>query len=241
VSTQRQSTKLLSEAVQVVCELMRSTGLPRHVVESELRRALNKAFVADDATAPRDLNPLSEMASLISRWHVEEKYVDRLGRPRPLSWDGRKGTLFRLAIDVIGPDGAHRVVENVVRRSLVVKTRDGKWRPKSQVVKPRGIDRPQILRTAVMLSRLLRTVAHNSARRYRGEDLLFEVMTRVPRLPKRFLPTFKKFARAQGMTYVRAVDDWLESRSLPKTRLKARNVREAGVIVFAFEEPAVDL
>ena len=237
----RQSTQLLSEAAQVVCELMRSTGLPESVVAAELRSALKKAFLVDNATAPRDLTPLSEMASLISRWHVQEKYVDRAGRPRALTWNGRRGSLLGLAFDVIGEQRAQTVVQDVIRRKLVIKTPDGKWRPKSQVVRPRGLDRPQILRTAVMLRRLLRTVSHNSERRYRGEDLLFEVLTRVPRLPARFLPAFKKFARAQGMTYARSIDDWLESRSLPKTRRKARNVREAGVIAFAFEEPAVDV
>jgi DNA-binding transcriptional ArsR family regulator len=240
VVTRSKSTQLLSEAAQVVCELMRSTGLGRSVVEHELRRAVENAFLVEDAAAPRDLNPVSEMASLISRWHVDERYVDRTGRPKPLSWNGRRGTLLTLARDVIGAEGARRVLTNVIERGLVHKTADGKWRPKSQVVRPRGLDRPQILRTAVMLRRLLRTVSHNSERRYRGDDLLFEVMTRVPRLPKRLLPAFKKFARVQGMTYVRSVDDWLESRCLPKSGRKAVHVREAGVIVYAFEEPAVD-
>lgn len=241
MASRSKSTQLLSEAVQVVCELMRSTGLGQAVVELELRKAVHKAFLVQDAAAPRDLNPVSEMASLISRWHVDERFVDRTGRPKPLSWNGSRGTLLGLAREVIGAENARRVIANVVRRGLVTKAKNGRWRPKSQVVRPRGLDRPQILRTAVMLRRLLRTVSHNSERRYRGDDLLFEVMTRVPRLPKRLLPAFKKYARAQGMTYVRSVDDWLESRCVPKNRGKAKNVREAGVIVYAFEEPAVDL
>lgn len=239
--TRRKSTQLLGEAIQVVCETMRASGLPQDVVESELLSALERAFAAPNINAQRDLNPVSEMASLISRWHVEEKYVDRAGRPKLLSWDGKRGTLLGLAKEVIGKEGARRVVENVVKRKLVVSTRRGKWQPKSQVVKPRGLDQPQILRTAAMLKRLLRTVSHNSKRQYQGNGLLFEVMTRVPRLPSHYLPTFKRYVRAQGMNYVRSVDDWLESRSLPKTRRKPKNLREAGVIVFAFDEPAVDL
>jgi len=219
---------------------MISTGLPRKVVESELRNALQKAFLAENAKVPEGLNPLSEMASLISRWHVEEKYVDRFGGPRPLTWNGKRGTLLGLAREVIGHEGAKRVITSVINRRLVVKNAEGRWRPKSQVVKPRGLDRAQILRTAGMLRRLLQTISHNSKKRYRGNDLLFEVMARVPRLPSRYLPSFKRFARTQGMTYVRSVDDWLESRNLPKTRRKRRKVREAGVIVFAFEEPAID-
>jgi len=240
VSTQSQCTRLLSQAVQVICEFMFSMGLPSNVVESELRNALEKALLADSAQVPRGLNPLSEMASLLSRWHVQDKYVDRFGYPRPLTWNGKRGTLLGLAREVIGRERAKRVVTTLISRRLVVKNADGSWRPKAQVVRPRGLDRTQVLRTAGMLRRLLQTISHNSERRYRGDDLLFEVMTRVPRLPSRHLPSFKRFARRQGMTYVRSVDDWLESRNLAKARRKRRNVREAGVIVFAFEEPAID-
>jgi hypothetical protein len=220
---------------------MRSTGLPKSVVESELSKALKNAFSLERENLARDLNPVSQLASLISRWHVEKQYVVRSGKPRPLTWNGSRGTLLRLANEVIGAKGAKRVVETAIRQRLVQRTPDGKWKPKSQIVKPRGLDRSQVLRTAVMLKRLLNTVAHNSERRYSGEDVLFEVMTRVPRLPARFLPTFKRFVRAQGMTYVRAVDDWLEARNLPRVRRSRRNLREAGVVVFAFEEAAVDL
>jgi hypothetical protein len=240
VSSRRQSTRLLTEAAQVVCELMRAVGLPFDSVESELKKALTNAFAISDVKTPRDLSPLSEMASLISRWHVEKTYVDRRGRPKHLSWDGRRGLLLKLAREVVGPEKAKSVITNAINRKLIEKTLDGKWQPTSQVVRPRGLDRTQVLRTAVMLGRLLRTVSYNSARRYRGDDLLFEVMTRVPRLPSRHLMAFKKFARTQGMTYVRSVDDWLESRGLPKARRKLKNVREAGVIVFAYDEPSAD-
>jgi hypothetical protein len=91
-----------------------------------------------------------------------------------------------------------------------------------------------------MLQRLLRTISYNSARNYRGNGLLFEVMTRVPRLPATKLAEFKAFARTQGMIYVKSVDDWLESRNLPKRRRGASDARESGVVVFAFEEPTSD-
>jgi hypothetical protein len=91
-----------------------------------------------------------------------------------------------------------------------------------------------------MIQRLLRTVSHNSKRHYQGDDLLFEVMTRVPRLPSREISEFKRFARKQGMVYVRSVDDWLESRNRRKSLRQTRRMREAGVIVFAFDEPTTD-
>jgi hypothetical protein len=242
VPSRRQSTQLLSEAVQVACEIMKSTGLPRATVEAELKSALAKAFLVNDCEVPRESSLLSEMSNLISRWHLENRYVDKTGKPKSLSWDGNRGSLLRLANEVNGKQNGRRIVESIVKRQLVIQTVNGRWLPKSQIVRPAGLDKAQILRAAIMLRRLLRTVSHNSARRYRGENLLFEVMARVPRLPVRYLPMFKKFVRAQGLTYVRSVDDWLESKNLRKRKRKrsSKEVREAGVIVFAYEEPSAD-
>jgi hypothetical protein len=240
VSSRRQRTKLFTEALTVVCELMRAIGEPRSACEKELQAALSKAYSESAHGGSRELPPLSAMASLNSRWHIEKPFVDKSGKPKPLSWNGHRGTLLKLAELVNGKEKAKRVVGDLVKRKLLVQTSSGKWLPKAQVLKPRGVDQPQVLRTAVMMQRLLRTIAHNSRLKYCGDELLFEVMTRVPRLPGRNISDFKKYARAQGMAYVSAVDDWLESRNLPKSSREAKNSREAGVVVFAFEEPSLE-
>jgi hypothetical protein len=80
-------------------------------------------------------------------------------------------------------------------------------------------------------------VAYNSERNYRGEVLL-EVLAQVPRLPARDISAFKKFSKAQGLTFVLSVDDWLESRNIPRSNRKRVPTREVGVIAFAFEQPS---
>jgi hypothetical protein len=220
---------------------MRSNGASRKLVEAELSKAVQKAFEMPIApSSSREMPPISTIASLNTRWHMEPNYVDRSGKPKPLTWNGRQGTLLKLAQQVLGKEKAPSAVRDLVRRKLLFRTRDSKWLPKAQVLRPGGLDRPQVIRTAAMIERLLRTVSYNSKREYKGNDLLFEVMTRVPRLPATELAEFKRFARSQGMVYVRSVDDWLESKNLRKKKRKARNVREAGVVVFAYDEPSAD-
>jgi hypothetical protein len=220
---------------------MRSNGASRKLVEAELSKAVAKTFeTRATQSSIREVPPISTIASLNTRWHMEPRYVDRNGKPRPLTWNGRQGTLLKLAQQVLGKEKASHAVKDLVRRKLVVRTRDSKWLPREQVLRPGGLDRPQVLRAAAMIERLLRTVSFNSKREYKGEDLLFEVMTRVPRLPVKELANFKQFARTQGMIYARSVDDWLESKCLRKRKRKAKDVREAGVVVFAYEEPSAD-
>lgn len=218
---------------------MRSNGASRALIERKLAAAVADTF-QQPSNSKRETPPISTMASVNTSWHIDRDYVDRKGLPKPLTWNGRRGTLLRLAQKVHGKEKARRTVQELVSRGLLQKTSDGKWLPKSQVLTPSGLDNPQLIRTAAMIERLLRTVAFNSSREYRGNDLLLEVMTRVPRLPGREIKAFKKFVRSQGMIYVSSVDDWLESKNLKKTTRKAKDAREAGVVVYAFEEPSGD-
>lgn len=238
MTTQNQRARLLGEAIAVICQLMRTHGVSRNAAERQLRRALTMGYSSGLDKPKRQTPWISSISSLNGRWHVEKAHVDKDGNPRPLTWNGSRGTLLRLAQKVVGKQKAKGAIVDLIRRRLLVRTSDGKWLPKASVLKPAGLDRPQAERTAAMVHRLLRTVSHNSMRRYQGNDLLFEVITRVPRLAARDLPAFKKFTRTQGMVFARSVDEWLESRNLPKSVTRAKNAREAGVVVFAYEEPS---
>lgn len=177
------------------------------------------------------------MADLCRRWYFEKAYVDKSGKPRPLTWNGRSGTLLKLAERVNGKKNAKIIVSELVSRKLVRRMPNGTWIPRSQVVAPAGLDAAQVLRTSTMMERLLRTVAYNSERNYRG-DVLLEVLAQVPRLPAVEVPAFKKFAKAQGLIFAMSVDDWLESRNIPRSHRNRIPTREAGVIAFAFEQPS---
>jgi hypothetical protein len=137
----------------------------------------------------------------------------------------------------VGRESAREIIDELLARRLLRKLTNGRWVPKSKVVAPSGLDHSQILRASTMIGRLLSTIAHNTALKYRG-DVLFEVTSQVPRLPNRDLAAFKKFAKAQGLIFAKTVDDWLESRNLRKGSRKKIRSREAGIIAFAFHEPS---
>jgi len=162
--------------------------------------------------------------------------VDKLGNPKALTWNGRVGTLLTLARRVNGKKNANAVIANLISHKHIRRIRSGGWLPKAQVVAPSGLNAAQILRAATMFERLLRTVAYNSERNYRG-DVLLEVMAQVPRLPVREIRSFKKFAKAQGLIFAMSVDDWLESRNISRAKQGRVPTRRAGVIAFAFEQP----
>jgi hypothetical protein len=216
---------------------MRNSGISENIVRREFIAAIDRSYRGGRLRPARQAPAISKCADVCTRWHLEKNYIDKAGSPRPLTWNGKRGTLLKLATLVVGRNSAQEVVEELLSRKLLRRLPSGAWLPKSKVIAPSGLDSSQILRASTMIGRLLRTIAHNTALKYRG-DVLFEVTSQVPRLPARELPAFKRFSKSQGLIFAKSVDDWLESRNLRRPTSKKRRTREAGVIAFAFHEPS---
>jgi hypothetical protein len=233
-----QRLEFFGSALSALCELMRSNGISRETTQKQFNLALLRGYAADRLRPMRDVDPVTNMADLCRRWHFEKSYVDKLGNPKVLTWNGKTGTLLTLARKVNGRKKSMSVIEDLISHKHIRRVRSGGWLPKAQVVAPSGLNSAQVHRASAMFERLLRTVAYNSERNYRG-DVLLEVMAQVPRLPARDIRAFKKFAKAQGLIFAMSVDDWLESRNIPRTNQGRVRTRQAGVIAFAFEQPSL--
>jgi hypothetical protein len=240
MASRKKRVAFMASALVGMCELMNSFGISKQTARLQFEKALVRGYERGSRRPSREYRPITNLADICRRWHIEKRYVDRDGKPRPLTWNGRTGSLLGLAKLVNGERNARKVANDLVRRKLVTATEDGKWLPRSQVVAPRGFESAQFLRTATMMERLLRTIAFNSERRYKGNALLFEVMAQVPNLPTRDLVGFKKLARTQGLLFAKTMDDWLESRNLRLSQRNRSATREAGVVAFAFEQPPIE-
>jgi hypothetical protein len=228
--------KYLGGALTAVCELMRSYGISKKIAEREFRVALKRGYAVGRMSPSREARPISRIADVCTRWHLEKSSIELDGSPRPLTWNGRSGTLLRFVRAVVGAESARQVINELIARKQIRKVDGNRWLPKSKVVAPSGFDHAQTLRTATMMERLLRTIAHNSQLKYRGAVLL-EVMAQVSRLPAKDIPQFKRFTKTQGLIFAKTVDDWLEARNIPRTQRKRLSTREAGIVAFAFHQP----
>jgi hypothetical protein len=222
-------------ALRAVCELMRSYGISKKSAEKIIRDALERGY-SDLISSNTETRRFTRLADVCARWYVEAGFVDSSGQPKPLKWNGRSGNLLTLVRRVVGQQESQDVVRELISRRLLRRTRDDAWLPKSKVIPPSGAERAQSLRSATMIARLLQTVVHNTGLGYKG-DVLLEVMAQVPRLPAHDVRRFKKFAKAQGVSFIKTVDDWLESRNVRRSARRLSSTREAGVVAFAFVLP----
>ncbi len=229
--------KYLGGALTSVCEVMRSYGISKKIAEREFQIALRRGYSVGTNSPSREVRPITRLADVCTRWYLDKRFIHDDGSPKPLTWNGKGGTLLHLVRSVVGSQCSREVIGELISRKLIRKVAPSAWIPKSKVVAPAGFDHAQTLRTATMMERLLRTVAYNSKRKYRGAVLL-ELMAQVKHLPAREIPQFKRFTKAQGLIFAKTVDDWLEARNVPLKRLKRMSTREAGIIAFSFYEPS---
>ena len=134
MSSRARHARYFGGALTAICELIRSYGISKQAAEDEFRTALKLGYSTGTLSPSRQLRPITQLADVCSRWHLEKQFVARDGKPRPLTWNGKTGTLLKLVSLVVGPTQARQVANNLIARKLVNKAANNAWLPKSKVV-----------------------------------------------------------------------------------------------------------
>src|SRR4051812_15494220 len=137
---------VLTSAVTAICEIMRTIGISKVAAQRQLALALIRGYERGPHRPGVQPRPITQLADVCTRWHIERAYADKFGKPKPLTWNGRTGSLLKLAAKVAGKDRAPNIVRLLISRRLVRRTHTGLWIPKSQIVSPKGFDSAQALR-----------------------------------------------------------------------------------------------
>ena len=179
-------------------------------------------------------NGLVTAALVLDAWHRKRRYLTSRGTPKALRLLGRAPSVEALVrLQKVGK-GASGVARHLRTVGLLVPCGRGLYRPASDAAVVSAKD-PLVLQYAARaLSTLLETVAQN-VNRTRSLAPLIERCAEVPDLPRKHLKEFQTFTHAQGRTFVRTVNDWLESRRVRRSsgRLAPSTVR-AGIHTYAY-------
>src|SRR5687767_14343653 len=102
VAARPKKISVLTAAMTAICEVMRSSGIPRAEAEKHVRHAVANGYQRGAQKQSRLPRPITQLADLCSRWHLDKDFVDQYGCPRALTWNGKSGSLLRLAEHVNG-------------------------------------------------------------------------------------------------------------------------------------------
>jgi len=199
-----------------------------------------KKFVSACATqAIKDHQPakqgqmvwLYQIARLLRTWHLETRFLTDVGQPKPLKFAGANG-LKSLIGSHFPKQMISLVLETMRRNGLIRLRKTGHWIPTSRYAKTPKPTVELLAHFAEGVSRLAETVGRNTKAKRKG-DLLLEKAAQVSDLPRKDAKEFRRFVQSQGMAFLTAIDDWLETRSHAKSD-RCADVCSAGVFAFAF-------
>jgi len=226
-----------SNVLVAIFELMLRSGIRAKDLLPTCVRALRRAESNCRGTRAVELSGLVTAALVLDAWHRNGRYLTAQGLPKPVPLLGPTPSveaLVRLQKTGRPPSSVARHLQDV---RLVIPCGKNLFKPASDVAVISARDPLILQHVARALSSLLETVGQNMNSTNRVGPLI-ERFAEVPDLPSRYVKPFKSFTHTQGRTFLRTVNDWLESRRL-RSRRGASAVRtvRAGIHTYAYVVP----
>lgn len=223
-----ETNKHLQNAIIRMLELKLKSGASVLEVRSFLDSCLSRATALYKASGPLPNIDLYGLAGILRSWHSETEFLGADGHPRPLQvGELRKLTAIHFAKDEFRPVCARLVASNLIKRHGARS-----WLPAARYALVPKPTTELLSHMAEGVGRLAETVMRNTETRNR-EDLLFERGCKVYRLPTAHARGFREYLQKQGMAFLTAVDDWLESRAIRANNARVKTC-SAGAFAFGY-------
>jgi hypothetical protein len=221
----------LRSAVIRMFDLKLKSGASAEQVSEFLKGCLDEAIALHRASGPAKGFDIYSLAGVMRSWHTETKFLMPDGSPRPLPLTGAR-SLKKLVAMHFSKEDFEPVFDTLRRSDLVRRSGAQKWLPAERHARVSKATSELLSHLAEGIGRLAETVMRNTQTR-RKEDLLFERGCKVFQLPIAESKAYREYIRKQGLAFISAVDDWLESRALRNTDRKTKAC-SAGAFAFAF-------
>lgn len=176
-------------------------------------------------------------ALVLDAWHRDRRYINTRGMPKPLRLFGPAPSVSALVRRQKVPEHASDVARHLKAVRLIVPCGKNLYRPTSDVAVISARDPLVIQYISRALLTLLETVRENASGS-RNPAPLIERVAEVPDLPRREIEAFKLFTQAQGRTFIRTINDWLEARRARRSSWRSvKGTVRAGIHTYAYVAP----
>lgn len=217
-------------------ELMLSGGMRRQQLERLCSAGLDKAEAKVRRATGERTGELVVAALVLDAWHRDRRYLSTYSTPRAVPLLGPAPSVQAL-IRAQRVGGNSEVLARTLKSlRLVIRSGRGRYKPTSDVAVISSRNPVVLQHTTRALATFLQTVGQNVGSR-RALAPLIERKAEIPDLPKRHVSAFRKFTQIQGKTFLRTVNDWLESRRDPRPKSSVPQTKDsvrAGVHTYAY-------
>ena len=174
-----------------------------------------------------------DMGIVLSTWFSLPKFLDREGRPLPLSAHGGPLSIGSLVRSSRVKISVSLAVELLRRSSSVKMDSRGNFVALKRVFVLPGFEIP---RAALVMERYFDTLRKNSSAQRNGTNLLLERNCHVPEVDIRRIRPILRDIKGRGTAFMDSVDGDIEAHRIRRSRRKG--VGELGVLVFAWTRPS---
>ena len=212
-------------------ELKLKSGASVQEVSEFLTDCLNEAISLHRESDPATGLDLYSLAGVMRSWHTDTAFLKPDGLPRPLPVNGT--TSLKRLISIHFPKGELKSVFAKLRNNDLIKRHGERtWLPSERHARVPKATTETLSHLAEGVGRLAETVMRN-IQTPKKQDLLFERGCKVFHLPISESKAFREYLQKQGVSFIMAVDDWLETRAV-STSDRRKKTCAAGAFAFAF-------
>lgn len=217
-----------------IFDFMRKSGFRKKEVEKICGEALARSSNGDVEDTAQSAT-LAAAALTLDAWHRNRRYLAGT-QPRAIPLSGPSPSVEALIRSQNASIDVPALARQLKSLGMIIRTSGNLYKPTDRVAVVKALNPVMQQYVARSSSTLLSTIRHNTSR-VANSSRLIERFAEVPDLPRRNLPEFRRFARTQGSAFLRTLNDWLESRRLPKAKVRARRTVRAGVHLYAYVDP----
>ena len=224
-----------SDLLASIFEVMLRGGIRAKELLPVCVRAVERAETRSHSSLESsEYGGLMTAALVLDAWHRDRRYLTVRGAPKSIRLLGRAPSVEAL----IRRQKIRKHVVDIAYRlkavQLIVPCGRALFKPASDIAVISARDPFILQHTIRALSALVGTVTQNMSGTKSSAPLI-ERCAEVPDLPRKHIKAFQTFTQAQGRTFLRTINDWLESRRARTLSEKqsTRTVR-AGIHTYAY-------
>jgi len=203
----------------------------KKIIDAESEHEVRRIGVSDKA---------GPLAKVLYAWHTDSKFLDPIGEPSPLPFEG-EGTSFSTLVRSEAGDLPIGAVRAELKRAGAIDEReDGQLVAVKRYYVPSDVDEKAVAVISGMLFPLASGIEHN-ANPLRSTDGFIQRLAFSDHLPDTMVPVFRHWARDEAARFIESMDDWLSrNESSQSDQSEQQESHRVGVGVFYYEGPTAD-
>lgn len=217
-----------NEALSRLATILAQSGIsPVHLL-AEFRSICAQLPVPSKCLDFGDIEFVADLPHVLAYWHSDIDYLDTVGNPRALLFDGEPATLSSLIARVYPERDARKVLHKLLRAGAIRRVGD-RFEPTGREIVFRSAELGR-LHALTPLMGILKTVEHNLTHPRR--DLLLELTASNARIPHAAFSELRGHVRERGADFLFGVDAAMHR--LEADPSSSANTMRVGTCVFIY-------